>query len=163
MKLIGAITSTRVTLTLWNAIEARSSSHGILQDWKTVVYITRLPRSGLVQCPLSHIGSGGRIVPDPSRRVPNATPATVPQDKALIEKARALGVPIDGLLTADGEEIAWKADKDFNAPINGVLVEFHKGDPIRQRHLITALRNGRCPATSLESELWQRLTAAQAT
>jgi hypothetical protein len=87
----------------------------------------------------------------------------VPQGKTLIEKARTLGVPIDDLLTADGEEIAWKADKDFNAPINGVLVEFHKGDPIRERNLITALRNGRCPATSLESELWQRLTAAQAT
>jgi hypothetical protein len=85
-----------------------------------------------------------------------------PQGKALVEKARTLGIRIDDLLTADGREIAWKADKDFKAPINGVLVEFSKGDPIRDWPLIAELRKGRCPVTSLESELWQRIALAQA-
>ena len=55
------------------------------------------------------------------------------QGRALIEKATKLGVPMDDLLTADGEEVAWTALKDFKATINGVLVEFCKGDPIRER------------------------------
>jgi hypothetical protein len=86
----------------------------------------------------------------------------VPQGKALIEKARTLGIPIDDLLTTDGKEIALKADRDFNVQINGVLVKFHKGEPIRDGPQIVDLRKGRCPVTSLESELWQRLTTAQA-
>jgi hypothetical protein len=91
------------------------------------------------------------------------TPQPVmPQGTALIEKARALGVPTDDLLTADGEEIAWKADRDFKAPINGVLLEFHKDEPIRDWPQIIELRKGRCPVSSLESELWRRVTMAQA-
>jgi hypothetical protein len=86
-----------------------------------------------------------------------------PQGKALIEKARMLGIPIDDLLTADGGEIALKADRDFKVSINGVLVEFHKSEPIRDWPQIVELRKDRCPVTSLEPELWQRLTAAQTT
>lgn len=87
----------------------------------------------------------------------------VPQGKALIEKARTLGIPIDDLLTTDGKEIALKADRDFDVQINGVLVKFHKGERIRDWPQIVDLRKGRCPVTSLESELWHRLTLAQAT
>jgi hypothetical protein len=79
------------------------------------------------------------------------------QGSALIEKATKLGVPMDDLLTADGEEVAWTALKDFKATINGVLVEFRKGDPIRERHQINELRNGRCPVASLEATLWRRV------
>jgi hypothetical protein len=81
--------------------------------------------------------------------------------RALIDIGRQVGIQMDDLLTVDGEEIAWGAVKDFNAPINGVLVSFHKGEPIRDRHLINALRGGRCPVASLESELSQRITLAQ--
>ena len=80
--------------------------------------------------------------------------------KALIDRGRQLSVQMDDLLTVDGEEIAWGAVKDFNAPINGVLVSFHKGEPIRDRHLINALCDGRCPVASLASELSQRITLA---
>jgi hypothetical protein len=80
----------------------------------------------------------------------------------LVEKALKLGVPIDDLLTADGEEVAWTAMKDFKASINGVLVEFREGDPIREWYLINELRNGRCPVASLKSELWRRVMTAQA-
>jgi len=87
---------------------------------------------------------------------------TGPQGKALIEKARTLGVPIDDLLTTDGEEVAWRVLRDFKMSINSVLVEFRKGDPIRESYRINELRNARCPVASLEPELWQRVTAAQA-
>jgi hypothetical protein len=80
----------------------------------------------------------------------------------LIERAKNLDVPIDDLLTADGEEIAWKADRDFHATINGVLIEIRKDEPIRDWPLIIELRKGRCPVTSLEAGLLQRLTTAQA-
>jgi hypothetical protein len=86
---------------------------------------------------------------------------TVSQGKMLIEKARMLGIPIDDLLTADGEEIALKADRDFSATINGVLVAFKKDQPIRDWPLIVELQKGRCPVTSRKPELWQRVTTAQ--
>jgi hypothetical protein len=41
----------------------------------------------------------------------------VPQGRALIGKAVDLGVPIDDLLTVDGEEIAWTVLRDFKAQI----------------------------------------------
>jgi hypothetical protein len=61
-----------------------------------------------------------------------------------------IGIPIDDLLTAGGEEIALKADRDFNVQINGVLVKFHKDEPIRDWPQIVEFRKGRCPVTSLE-------------
>jgi hypothetical protein len=89
--------------------------------------------------------------------------AVVSQGKALIDKARALGVPMDDLLTSDGQEIAWGSLRDFKVPIDGVLVEFRKGDPIRDWHLIARLRSGRCPVASLEPELLRRVLYQTAT
>lgn len=84
----------------------------------------------------------------------------VSKGKELIERAHKLGIPVDDLLTADGEEIAWTALKDFKVPIKEVLVEFRKGDPIREWYLINELRNSRCPVASLEPELRRRLAEA---
>jgi hypothetical protein len=86
----------------------------------------------------------------------------VSQGKAMIEEAKKLGVPADDLLTADGREVAWTPTTDFRITINGVLVELRKGEPIRDSYRINELRNMRCPVVSQESELWRRVTAAQA-
>jgi len=67
--------------------------------------------------------------------VKEAKPAS--EEKALREKALTLGVPI--VLGADSETIAWTALRDFKASINGVLLEFHKGDPIRDWDTINDL------------------------
>jgi hypothetical protein len=87
---------------------------------------------------------------------------TISQGKALMQKARELGVPVDDLLTSDGLEIAWRVLKDFKVSINGVLVEFRKDDPIRESYRIAELQNSLCPVSSMESELWRRVTMAQA-
>jgi len=82
-------------------------------------------------------------------------------ERMWIEKAQMLGVPISDLLTVDGGEIAWKADKDFRVQINGTLVEFRKDEPLRDPHLIAETRKGRCPVSSLEPEVWRRVTTVQ--
>jgi hypothetical protein len=85
------------------------------------------------------------------------------EDQDLIERASKCRVPVDDLMTVDGQAIAWVAQQDFRVWINGVLREFRGGDRIRDRHLIEGQRNGRCSnCASLKSEVWQRVTAAEA-
>ena len=87
--------------------------------------------------------------------------ATPSPGKAIIDNGRQLGVPMDDLLTVDGEAIAWRALKDFNVTINGTFVSFSKGEPIRDWHLINKLHAARCPVASMEFELSQRIAQAQ--
>jgi hypothetical protein len=91
------------------------------------------------------------------------TRSALSEGKELIQTALKLNIPTDDLLTIDGEEVAWTALRDFKVPINGVLIEFHKGDPVREWYLINELRNSRCPVASLEPELRRRVTYAHAT